>query len=190
MFNKLTVCGSSATAVNFLIIIAIVIITMFEVIFLINLNELWSSLGDFCKLLRDWGLLVGDQILKGSTWHIMAKEVVFVVIISGEDEFLSHRDSGILDEVNETFLGDILTIKNTNLGSLRWSMLLEGLSGVSEITIVIIRESFVKGSGQMSIVWGNLYSGIWCWQPSNHHANSDVIVIIWILGLMSIFTEN
>jgi len=69
-------------------------------------------------------------------------------------------------------------------------MLLVGLSGVSEITIIIIGESFVKGSGQMSIVWADLYGCLWCWQSSNHHADSDVVVIIWILGLLSIFIEN
>lgn len=117
MFNKFTVCSCSTTAVNFFIIIAIIVIAVFVVIKFINLNELWSSLSNFSKLFGDWGWLVVDQILKLLLMHGTAKHILFATILGSEDELLSHRDGGVLDEVNETFLGDILTIKNSNLGS-------------------------------------------------------------------------
>ena len=154
------------------------------------MNELWSSLGDLGKLLGDWCWLVGDQIFEGSAGNVMAEEVVLALILVGEDEFLGHWDGSVLDEVDEAFLGDVLAVENANVGRRGWSMLLEGLGGVSDITIIVIRESFVEGGGQMSIKWRNLWGGLWCWQSSDHHADGNVIVIIWVLGLVSIFLEN
>ena len=42
-------------------------------------------------------------------------------------------------------------------------------------------------------MWDSSWNGsieLWSWQSSNHHADGDVIVIIWILGLVSIFIKN
>ena len=161
---------------------------MFVVV--IKLHELWSSLGDLSEFLRDWGWLVDDEILKSAAGNVMADEAVLLFLLVGEDEFLGDWNSGVLNEVDETFLSDILAVKNANIGSWRWSLLLEGLSGVTEITIVVVWEAFVESGGQMRNVSWNCSIELWSRQSSNHHADGDVIVIIWILGLVSIFIKN
>lgn len=127
--KELAVGSSSATAVNFLIIITIVIIFVFIVvenwcILMFNIEEIvdegWLSLGNLGELLGDWGWLVSDKILEGSTRHIGAKKVVLSITLSGENELLSNRGSNILNKIDETFLSNVLTVENANVGLGSW----------------------------------------------------------------------
>lgn len=39
------------------------------------------------------------------------------------------------------------------------------------------------------LVWLS-HSKFHCWKSSDHHAHSDVVVIIWVLGLVSVLTKD
>lgn len=199
--KELAIGSSSAAAVNFLIIITIVVIFVFIVvenwsILMFNIEEIvdegWLSLGNLGELLGDWGWLVSDKILEGSTRHIGAKKVVLRITLSGENKLLSDWGSNILNKIDEAFLGNVLTVENTNVGLGRWCMLLVRLNRLSKITIIVIWETLVEAGGQMVGGQGSWvgHSKNWLWKSSNHHADGNIVVVIWVLSLMSILVKN
>lgn len=199
--KELAIGSSSAAAVNFLIIITIVVIFVFIVvenwcILMFNIEEIvdegWLSLGNLGELLGDWGWLVSDKILEGSTRHIGAKKVVLSITLSGENEFLSDWGSNILNKIDETFLGNVFTVENANVGLGSWCMLLVRFNRLRKITIIVIWETLIEAGGQMVGGQGSWvgHSKNWLWKSSNHHADGNVVVVIWVLGLMSILVKN
>jgi hypothetical protein len=103
----------------------------------------------------------------------------------------------ISDKVDKSIFGDVFSIEFTNeLGRLWsgsssfpvWSLVISG------VISIIIRETFIKGGGKGDTSWVIWIVGWWVsnilWDSSDHHGDSDVVVVRLIFLLISVLLED
>ena len=140
----------------------------------------------------NWCWLVGNEVLEVSSGDVgvhKLEETVGIGLLGVElNESLGNWSVGVLDKVNEGRLGNILTVKLSNL-SLSLMVLLGPVGGlvINGVVSIIIREALVKdvleglatGEGISGVDSGNL------WDSLDHDGKGDIVVIGDILGLIS-----
>ena len=157
-----------------------------------------SSLG---KLHGDWSWHVSNQVLQHSGGDVVVHQspLRFDIGLSVDirielDETLGDWGIGVSDKVNESLLGDVLSVKLSNKSGWVWHLVLPvGNLVIWAVVIVIIRESLIKslGQGLLSVVW--ISERNWrsvLWDSLDHHGDGDVVVIRWILLLISVLLED
>merc|ERR1719230_271015 len=148
----------------------------------------------------DGGRSVGDEVLHLSAGDIGVHKLedgVFVGFLDVSiklDELLSNRRGLVLDEGLEGLLGDVLTVElaNDGLGGLS-SGLLESRSGIRDgVVSIIIRETLIELGGEelTTVPLVKDLSTSWWGNSSNHNGDSDVVVVIGVLDLISILAED
>lgn len=157
-------------------------------------------IGFLSKLNSDGRGSISDEVLQLAARDISVHEledVVFVRLLDVSvelDELLGDGGSLILDEGLERLLGDILAIElaNNSLGS-SGSRLLEARSSIRDgVVSIIVRETLVElGGDELTTVplVEDLSTTGWR-NTSDHHGDGDVIVVIRILDLISILSED
>jgi len=99
-----------------------------------------------------------------------------------------------LDEGLERLLGDVLTVELANDG-LRsgGSRLLEARSSIRDgVVSIIIRETLIELRGEefTTVPLIKNLSTSWRRNSSDHHADSDIIMIIGVLNFISVLAED
>jgi hypothetical protein len=157
-------------------------------------------IGLLSKLNSDRRGPIGDKVLQLTTRYVGIhefKDVVFVRLLDVSielDELLGDWGGLILDEGLKRLFGDILAIELANDGM--WpsgSRLLEARSSIRDgVVSIIIREALIELGGDelTTVPLVKDLSTTWRRNTSDHHANSNVVVIIGILNFISILTED
>jgi len=151
------------------------------------------GIGFLGKSNGDWGWFVSNQVLEVSSGdvsvHKLEKSIGIGFHLIELKESLGDWCIGILDESNKGLLGDVFTVKFTNvnwgLGLLLgpfWSLILNGIISIiiRETFIDDLRESFTSIEDISS--WWNVS---FFWVSLNHNSHGDVVVIGHIFGLLS-----
>ena len=141
----------------------------------------------------DWGWLVGDEVLEVSSGDVSVHKLEETVSIGFHftklNKSLGDWSIGILDESNRGLLGNVFTVKFTNvnwglgllLGPL-WSLILNG------IVSIIIRETLIDDLGKSFTSIEDI-SSWWdvslFWVSLDHDSHGNVVVIGHIFGLLS-----
>ena len=141
----------------------------------------------------DWGWLVGDEVLEVSSGDVSVHKLEETVSIGFHftklNKSLGDWSIGILDESNKGLLGNVFTVKFTNvnwglgllLGPL-WSLILNG------IVSIIIRETLIDDLGESFTSIEDI-SSWWdvslFWVSLDHDSHGNVVVIGHIFGLLS-----
>jgi len=157
-------------------------------------------IGFLSKLNSDRGRSISDKVLQLASGDVSVHKLENVVLIGflnisiKLDELLGDWGSLILDESLKSLFGDVLRVElaNDSVGS-SGSWLLESGSSIRDrVVSIIIREALVElGSNELTTVplVKNL-SASWWGDTSNHHGDGDVIMVIRVLNLISIFSED
>jgi len=151
------------------------------------------GIGFLGKSNSDWCWLVGDEVLQVSSGdvgvHKLEKSIGIGFLGVDLDEGLSDWGIGVLDEVNESRLGHVLTVKLTNL-SLSLMVLLGPVGGlvINGVVSIIIWETFIHDFGEgftssENVVGGGGSGGLW--NSLDHNGKSNVVVVGDILLLIS-----
>jgi len=141
----------------------------------------------------NWCWLVGDEVLKVSSGDVgvhKLEEAIGIGFLGIElDKSLGNWSIGVLNEVNEGRLGNILTVKLTNLG-LSLMVLLGPVGGlvINGVVSIIIRETLVHDLGEglasgEDVVGSGGSGGLW--DSLDHDGKGHVVVIGDILLLIS-----
>mgnify|MGYP001069396708 CR=1 FL=1 len=146
----------------------------------------------------DWGWLVSDEVLEVSSGdvgiHKLEKSIGIGFHLIELDESLGDWSIGVLNKGNKGLLGDVLTVKLTNvnwglgllLGPL-WGLVLNG------VISIIIREALIDDLGKSltsieGLGWWWGMGGLWV--SLDHDGHGDVVVIGHILGLLSLSVKD
>jgi hypothetical protein len=146
----------------------------------------------------DWRWLVSDKVLEVSSGdvgvHKLEKAIGVGFHLVKLDESLGEWCIGVLNKGDKGLLGNVLTVKLTNvdwgilllLGPL-WGLVLNG------IVSIIIWETLIDDLGKSltsieNFGWWWGVSGLWV--SLNHDGHGDVVVISHILGLISLSLED
>jgi len=140
----------------------------------------------------DWGWLVGDEVLQVTSGdvgvHKLEETVGIGFTLIELDESLGNWCIGVLDQVNESGLGHVLSIKLTNL-ELTGVVLLRPVGGliINRIISVIIRETLVEDllKGLASSEYIVDVGGGGLWDSLDHDGKGNVVVVGDILLLIS-----
>ena len=140
----------------------------------------------------NWCWLVGNEVLKVTSGDVgvhKLEETVGIGLLGVElNEGLGNWGIGVLDKVNEGRLGNILSVKLSNL-DLSLMVLLGPVGGLvinGVVSIIIwealvedILEGFATSEGIVDV------SGSGLWDSLNHDGKGDVVVVGDILLLIS-----
>ena len=140
----------------------------------------------------NWCWLVGNEVLKVTSGDVgvhKLEETVGIGLLGVElNEGLGNWGIGVLDKVNEGRLGNILSVKLSNL-DLSLTVLLGPVGGLvinGVVSIIIwealvedILEGFATSEGIVDV------SGSGLWDSLNHDGKGDVVVVGDILLLIS-----
>jgi hypothetical protein len=140
----------------------------------------------------DWGWLVSDQVLQVTSGDIGVHKLEETVSIRFSlielHESLGNWCIGVLDQVNESGLGHVLSIKLTNL-ELTGVVLLRPVGGliINRIISVIVWETLVEdlleGLASSEYIIGVGGGGLW--DSLDHDGKGDVVVVGDVLLLIS-----
>jgi len=160
----------------------------------VGVHELEETIG--VRLLSEghgnWGWLVGNKVLKVASGHVgihKLEEAVGIRLGLIElHEGLGDWSISVLNKVNESALGNILTVKLTNL-DLSSVVLLGPVGGliINGVVSIIVWETLVEdvlerlASGELVVGEG----GHRLWSSLDHHGEGNVIVVRDVLGLIS-----
>ena len=154
------------------------------------------SLGQFeCN----WRRLVSDEILKVANGNVVVHKSESIRAISVDfgiklDKTLSDWRVSVSNQVNKSLFGDIFTVELSNKGS--WVDLLVlpvGNLVIWAVVSIIVWEALIKSLSQTlgTIIWvSKRWWGLLLWDSLDHHTNSDVVVVRWILLLISILLQD
>ena len=147
----------------------------------------------------DWGWLVSDEVLEVSSGdvgiHKLEKSIGIGFHLIELDESLGDWSIGVLNKGNKGLLGDVLTVKLTNVNWGGLGLLLGPLWGLvlNGVISIIIREALIDDLGKSltsieGLGWWWGMGGLWV--SLDHDGHGDVVVIGHILGRLSLSVKD